>query len=126
VTRRSSCWHRFTTASSKSDSEVHKQHGWLHRNAIPTPSVRQAIELLDPGEAAVLARGAEGTVDAVGARVRALTGGDMRTYDLAEGGPVEVTGTQAAVGLIDHEGLLREASDEVPLQNSLLVRVPFS
>ena len=57
-------------------------------------------------DAVVLAQGDDATVDAVGARVRALTGGDMKTYEVADGELHEVTGTEGSVALTDYEGLL--------------------
>jgi hypothetical protein len=106
--------------------DVHKRHGWLHRHTIGASQVEQSEELIAPGEAVVLVRGADETIDAVGARVRALTSGEMKTYEVKPDGVTEVTGAGGNVELIDHEGLLREASDPIPMPQGLLVKAPFS
>jgi len=106
--------------------DLHKRRSWLHRRTIGGSEVEQSEALIGPGEAVVLARGEDATIDALGARVRALTKGEMKTYDVGPDGAAEVTGTSASIELIDHEGLLRESSDEIPLQTGLLVKAPFS
>jgi hypothetical protein len=106
--------------------DLHKRRGWLHRRTIGGSEVEQSEALIGPGEAVVLARGEDATIDALGARVRALTKGEMKTYDVGPDGAAEVTGTSASIELIDHEGLLRESSDAIPLQTGLLVKAPFS
>jgi hypothetical protein len=106
--------------------ELHKHSSWMHRHTIDKHLLKQGAELLEPGEAIVVARGDEQSVDAIGARARALTKGDMRTYELTADGPNEVTGVGAVSALPDEEGLLREASDEIPLQTGMLVKMDFS
>jgi hypothetical protein len=106
--------------------ELHKRHGWLHRNTIGGALLKQSEALIGPGEAVVLAEGADETIDAVGDRVRSLTDGDMKTYDLRPDGADEVTGMSGNLALADHDGLLRESADVIPLQQSLLVKVPVS
>jgi hypothetical protein len=111
---------------AKGTIELHKRHGWLHRHSIGSKLLEQSEMLIGPGEAVVLAEGADETIDAVGDRVRALTDGDMKTYEVGINGADEVTGTTGNLALVDNEGLLRESSDFIPLQQSLLVKVPVS
>jgi hypothetical protein len=106
--------------------ELHKHSSWMHRHTIDKHLLREGAELLEPGEAIVVMRGEDDTVDAVGARARALTKGDLRTYELTPDGPSEVAGVGAVSALADEEGLLREASDEIPLQKTMLVKMDFS
>ena len=50
--------------------------------------------------------------------MRAITGGDMKTYEVADGELLElreVTGTDGSIALADDEGLLREASDSLAM-----------
>jgi hypothetical protein len=111
---------------SSGDTELHKHHSWLHRNAIGKDVLEQSVTLIGPGEGAVLARGADETIDAVGDRVRSLTDGDMKTFEIGPDGINEVTGASGSLALEDHEGLLRDAADPIPLQGTLLVKGPIS
>ena len=107
-------------------TEMHRTKGVFHHHVIEKSLLERLSHEIEPGEALVLARGADDQVDAVGARARALTRGDMRTYDVTDAGLVEVTGAGAAIELDDGDGLLVEASDGIPVQTSLLVRAPIS
>jgi hypothetical protein len=108
------------------DTELHKHHGWLHRNAIGMDLLEQSVTLIGPGEAVVLVQGADDTIDAVGDRVRSLTDGDMKTFEIGSDGINEVTGASGSLALADHEGLLRESADSIPLEQTLLLKAPFS
>ena len=106
--------------------ELHKTSGRFHRHKIDDALLKRVGEQIAPPDAIVLAQGDDATIDAVGARVRALTGGDMKTYDVADGELQEVTGTDASVALPDDEGLLREAAIDLPAPNQIMVRMPIS
>lgn len=107
-------------------TEMHHSTGLFHRHAIGKSELERLAREIEPGEALVVIRGPDAQVDAVGARARSLTRGDMRTYEIADGKLTEVTGTHAAIELVDAEGLLVEASDGIPVQTSILVRAPIS
>jgi len=106
--------------------EMHKTSGRFHRHKIDDALLRRVGELVAAPDAIVLAQGDDATIDAVGERVRALTGGDMKTYEVADGELHEVTGTDAAIALPDEEGLLREAAIDLPAPNQIMVRMPIS
>ena len=106
--------------------ELHKTTGRFHRHKLPDAVLKQMAEQIEYPDAVVLAQGDDATVDAVGARVRALTGGDMKTYEVADGELHEVTGTAGLIALPDDEGLLREASDELPTPTGIMVKMPIS
>jgi len=106
--------------------EMHKTSGRFHRHKIDDALLRRVGELVAAPDAIVLAQGDDATIDAVGERVRALTRGDMKTYEVADGELHEVTGTDAAVALPDEEGLLREAAIDLPAPNQIMVRMPIS
>ena len=106
--------------------ELHKTSGRFHRHKIDDAVLKRVGEQIAPPDAIVLAQGDDATIDAVGARVRALTGGDMKTYEVADGELHEVTGTDASVALPDEEGLLREAAIDLPAPNQIMVRMPIS
>jgi uncharacterized membrane protein len=106
--------------------ELHKTSGRFHRHKIDDAILKGVGEQIAPPDAIVLAQGDDATIDAVGARVRALTGGDMKTYEVADGELHEVTGTDASVALPDEEGLLREAAIDLPAPNQIMVRMPIS
>lgn len=106
--------------------ELHKTNGRFHRHKIDDAVLKRVGEQIAPPEVIVLAKGDDATIDAVGARVRSLTGGDMKTFEVADGELNEVTGTDASVALPDDEGLLREASDELPTPTAIMVRMPLS
>jgi hypothetical protein len=106
--------------------ELHKTTGRFHRHKLPDTVLKQLADQIQYPDAVVLAQGDDATVDAVGARVRALTGGDMKTYEVADGELHEVTGTADLIALPDDEGLLREASDELPVPSGIMVKMPIS
>jgi hypothetical protein len=105
--------------------ELHKTSGRFHRHKIDSDLLKDVGRQIAPPDVVVLAKGDDATIDAVGARVRALTGGDMKTYEVADGQLHEVTGTDASVAILDDEGLLREASDALPT-TGILAKVPLS
>jgi hypothetical protein len=107
-------------------TEMHRTTCLFHRHAIEKKELERLARELQPGEAMVVVRGPDGQVDAVGARARALTRGDMRTYDVTGDTLTEVTGTDTPIELQHAEGLLTEASDGIPVQTSVLVRAPIS
>src|SRR3954453_16721403 len=90
--------------------ELHKTSGRFHRHNIDDAVLRRVGELISAPDAVVLAQGDDATIAAVGARVRALTKGDLKTYEVADGELREVTGTDASIALPDDEGLLRESA----------------
>lgn len=106
--------------------ELHKTSGRFHRRKLDGEVLRQVADQIEFPDAVVLAQGDDAAVDAVGARVRALTGGDMRTYEVDGGELHEVTGSAGFVALPDDEGLLREASDELPVPSGIMVKMPLS
>jgi hypothetical protein len=106
--------------------ELRKRHGWLHRHTIDAPLLKESTNLIEPGEAVVVIKGDGDMVDAVGLRVRTITDGEMKTYELGPNGANEVTGTGGSLELVDAEGLLREAADPLPVQETLMVKMPFS
>jgi hypothetical protein len=107
-------------------TELHKHHSWLHRKTVSKELLEQSETLLGPGEAAVLALGADDTIDAVGDRVRALSEGDMKTFEIGPDGISEVTGTTGSPAPADQEGLLRGLADPIPMPQGLMVKAPFS
>ena len=106
--------------------ELHKTSGRFHRHKIDDAVLKQVGEQVAPPDVIVLAKGDDATIDAVGARVRTLTEGDMKTYEVADGELHEVTGTDGSFALPDDEGLLREASDDLPTPTGIMVRMPLS
>jgi len=106
--------------------ELHKTSGRFHRHKIDEAVLKHVGEQIAPPDVIVLAKGDDATIDAVGARVRTLTDGDMKTYEVADGELHEVTGTEGSFALPDDEGLLREASDELPMPTGIMVRMPLS
>src|SRR3954469_10667746 len=90
--------------------ELHKTSGRFHRHKIDDAVLRRVGELIAAPDAIVLAQGDDATIDAVGARVRALTKGDLKTYEVADGELHELTGTDASIALPDDEGLVRESA----------------
>jgi hypothetical protein len=109
--------------------ELHKTSGRFHRHRIDDAVLRHAGDQLEFPAAMVLAQGDDTTIDAVGARVRAITGGDMKTYEVADGELLElreVTGTDGSIALADDEGLLREASDDISMPHGIMVKMPLS
>jgi hypothetical protein len=107
-------------------TEMHRTKGLFHRHAIEKSLLERLAHVIDPGEALVIVSGPDSQVDAVGARARALTRGDMRTYDIEGDTLTEVTGTDAPIELENADGLLVEASDGIPVQTSILVKAPIS
>ena len=114
------------SVAADGEQTMHRSSGLFHRHAIEKSLLGKLAHEIEPGEALVVIRGAEAQVDAVGARARALTRGDMRTYEVTDDGLVEVTGTDAVIEIDDASGLLVEASDGIPVQTSILVRAPIS
>ncbi len=106
--------------------EMHRTTGLFHRHAIEKSLLERLADALEPGEAMAVLQGDPGQVDAVGARARALSSGDWKTYEVTDAGLAEVTGTDTPIELDDAEGLLVEASVEIPVQTSILVRAPIS
>ena len=106
--------------------ELHKTSGRFHRHKIDDAVLKHVGEQVAPPHVIVLAKGDDATIDAVGARVRTLTEGDMKTYEVADGELHEVTGTDGSFALSDDEGLLREASDELPMPTGIMVKMPLS
>jgi len=106
--------------------ELHKTSGRFHRHKIDEAVLKHVGEQIAPPDVIVLAKGDDATIDAVGARVRTLTDGDMKTYEVADGELHEVTGTDGSFALPDDEGLLREASDDLPTPTGIMVRMPIS
>jgi hypothetical protein len=111
---------------AKGKLELHKTSGRFHRHKIDDAVLRSVGEQIAAPDAIVLAQGDDATIDAVGARVRALTGGDMKTYEVADGELHEVTGTNASIALSDDEGLLRENAVDLPSPNAIMVKMPIS
>jgi hypothetical protein len=106
--------------------ELHKTSGRFHRHKIDDAVLKRVGELIVAPDAIVLAQGDDATIDAVGARVRALTSGDLKTYEVADGELQEVTGTDASIAFPDDEGLLREAVADLPMPRRIMVRTPIS
>src|SRR3954466_9986891 len=106
--------------------ELHKTSGRFHRHKIDDAVLKHVGEQIAPPDVIVLAKGDDATIDAVGDRVRSLTGGDMKTYEVADGELHEVTGTESSFALPDDEGLLRESSDDLPMPSGIMVKIPIS
>ena len=109
--------------------ELHKTSGRFHRHRIDDSVLRHVGDQLEYPAAMVLAQGDDSTIDAVGARVRALTGGDLKTYEVAGDELLElreVTGSDGSIALADDEGLLREASDSLAMPTGIMVKMPLS
>jgi hypothetical protein len=109
--------------------ELHKTSGRFHRHRIDDAVLRHVGAQLELPDAMVLAQGDDATIDAVGSRVRAITGGDMKTYEVTDGELLElreVTGTDGSIALADDEGLLREASDDLSMPTGIMVKMPLS
>ena len=107
--------------------ELHKTSGRFHRHKIDDAVLRHVGDQIEPPDAIVLTQGDDATMDAVGARVRAITGGDMKTYEVADGELHEVTGiSEGSIALADDEGLLRESADDLPMPTGIMVKMPIS
>ena len=109
------------------EPELHRTKSRFHRHGLPGPLLEGIARQLEPGGAAVVARGEEAVIDSLGATVRSVSKGDFKTFDVVDGKLQEVTGGETAViQRDDDESFLREASDAIPLQTGLLVKAPFS
>ena len=106
--------------------ELHKTSGRFHRHKIDDAVLKRVGELIAAPDAIVLAQGNDAMIDTVGARVRALTRGDLKTYEVADGELHEVTGTDGSVALPDDEGLLRENAVDLPAPTGIMVKMPIS
>src|SRR3954447_3665059 len=106
--------------------ELHKTSGRFHRHKIDDAVLKGVGAQIAPPDVIVLAKGDDAMIDAVGARVRTLTGGDLKTYEVAGGELHEVTGTEGTFALSDDEGLLRESSDDLPMPSGIMVKIPIS
>ncbi len=109
--------------------EYHKTSGRFHRHKLDEAVLRHVGNEIEFPDAIVLAQGDDAAIDAVGARVRAITGGDMKTDEVAAGELlelVEVTGTDGSIALADDEGLLREAAEDLPAPTGIMVKMPIS
>ena len=109
--------------------ELHKTSGRFHRHRIDDAVLRHVGDQIEFPDAMVLAQGDDDTIDRVGQRVRAITGGDMKTYEVAGDELLElreVTGTDGSIALADDEGLLREASDSLAMPTGIMVKMPLS
>ena len=109
--------------------ELHKTSGRFHRHRIDDAVLRHVGDQIEFPNAMVLAQGDDDTIDRVGQRVRAITGGDMKTYEVAGDELLElreVTGTDGSIALADDEGLLREASDSLAMPTGIMVKMPLS
>ncbi len=106
--------------------ELHKTTGRFHRHKLDDSVLKQVASLIESPVAMVLAKGDDAIVDAVGARVRTLTDGDLKTYEVVDGELHEITGTAGSLELPDEEGLLRESADELPMPNQIMVKMPLS
>src|SRR4051794_3487197 len=106
--------------------EVHKRSARFHRHKIDHAVLKHVGEQIAPPDVIVLAKGDDAVIDAVGARVRTLTDGEMKTYEVADGELHEVTGTESSFALPDDEGLLRESSDDLPMPSGIMVKIPIS
>ena len=109
--------------------EYHKTSGRFHRHKLDESVLRHVGNQIEFPDAMVLAKGDDAAIDAVGARVRAVTGGDMKTYEVSGDDTlelVEVTGTDGSIALGDDEGLLREAAEDLPAPTGIMVKMPIS
>ena len=106
--------------------ELHKTSGRFHRHKIDDSVLKHVGEQIAPPDVIVLAKGDDAMIDAVGARVRTLTDGDMKTYEVADGELNEVTGTESSFALPDDEGLLSENSADLPTPAGIMVKMPIS
>jgi len=106
--------------------ELHKTTGRFHRHKLDDSILKQVADQISSPVAMVLAKGDDATVDAVGSRVRALTDGDLKTYEVVDGELREITGTGGSIDLPDEEGLLRESADDLPMPTGIMVKVPLS
>jgi hypothetical protein len=86
--------------------EVHHLKGWFGRmfgEGIDDKRARRIAEQVDPGAALVFALGAEEEVEGVARRVRTLTDGAIRTFDVEDEALRETTARDASYELQDTE-----------------------
>jgi hypothetical protein len=80
--------------------ELHKTSGHFHRHRIDDAVLRHVGDQIEFPDAMVLAQGDDDTINRVGQRVRAITGGDMKTYEVAGDGARAARGTAGTDGSI--------------------------
>jgi len=105
---------------------MHLHHHLFHHHVIEKSLLELLAKELEPGAAMAVVRGEGSQVDAVGARARAISNGDFKTYEVSDAGLSEVTGTNTPIELDDPEGLLVESAVDIPLQTTILVKAPIS
>jgi uncharacterized membrane protein len=84
--------------------------GKFRDRGIDDDLMKQVGDMISTGEVVVFALGDDASIDAIGERVRELSGGDMTTMTINP----------------DDEALVREASVHVPEPTTLPVKAPFS
>ena len=100
----------YVTRDEQGTVEIHHKRGRFRHKGIDHDLMRKVGNSIGDGEAVVFAQGADASIDAVAARVREVTGGDMQTF----------------VFNLDDEAFLREAGDKIDLPTGLMVKAPYS
>jgi hypothetical protein len=113
-------------AEGKIDVQHHRTHHF-HRRGIDDSLLQKIGSAIGAGEAVVLVLGPDADMDAVAARVLDLTGDDMPVYEAADGQMRRIkTEDVGSYTLADGEGLLREAAVDLPEQEGMLTKMPYS
>ena len=93
-----------------SQVEIRPKPGRFRHKGIDPDLLRKVGNAIGDGEAVVFAQGADASIDAVAARVREVSDGDMETF----------------VFNLDDAAFLREAGDPIELPTGMMVKAPFS
>ena len=98
------------TRDGQGQVEIRPKPGRFRHKGIDPDLLHKVGDKIGDGEAVVFAQGADASIDAVAARVREVSGGDMETF----------------VFNLDDEAFLREAGESIDLPTGLLVKAPIS
>jgi uncharacterized membrane protein len=98
------------TRDEHSEVEIRPKPGRFRHKGIDPDLLHKVGNAIGDGEAVVFAQGADASIEAVAARVREVSGGDMETF----------------VFNLDDEAFLREAGESLELPTGMLVKAPFS
>jgi hypothetical protein len=98
------------TRDEQGQIETLPKPGRFRHKGIDQDLLHKVGNAIGNGEAVVFAQGADASIDAVAARVREVSGGDMETF----------------VFNLDDEAFLREAGEKIELPTGMMVKAPIS
>jgi hypothetical protein len=98
------------TRDEQGQIEILPKPGRFRHKGIDQDLLHKVGNAIGNGEAVVFAQGADASIDAVAARVREVSGGDMETF----------------VFNLDDEAFLSEAGEKIELPTGMMVKAPIS